>query len=50
LCDNCARNRGVCAKCLESKEIIITKEEALLGPKSEDEEGEESDEEEEEDS
>ncbi|CAO3678412.1 unnamed protein product [Rhizopus microsporus] len=48
LCDNCARNRGVCAKCLESKEIITTKEEALSGPKSEDEEGEESDEEEEE--
>ncbi|KAG0750287.1 hypothetical protein G6F57_006596 [Rhizopus arrhizus] len=27
LCDNCARNKGVCAKCLESKEIIITKDE-----------------------
>ncbi|KAI8970367.1 hypothetical protein BDF20DRAFT_826037 [Mycotypha africana] len=27
LCDNCAREKGVCAKCLESKEIITTKDE-----------------------
>ncbi|KAG1472599.1 hypothetical protein G6F56_001443 [Rhizopus delemar] len=27
LCDNCASNKGVCAKCLESKEIITTKDE-----------------------
>ncbi|OBZ83078.1 Uncharacterized protein C9orf85 [Choanephora cucurbitarum] len=27
LCDNCARDKGVCAKCLESKEILVTKDE-----------------------
>ncbi|KAI9337188.1 hypothetical protein BD770DRAFT_373692 [Pilaira anomala] len=27
LCDNCARSKGVCAKCLESKDIINTKDE-----------------------
>lgn len=24
LCDNCARSKGVCAKCLESKEILVS--------------------------
>jgi hypothetical protein len=23
LCDNCARTKGVCAKCLESKDILV---------------------------
>ncbi|KAI7897850.1 uncharacterized protein BX663DRAFT_462965 [Cokeromyces recurvatus] len=27
LCDNCARSKGVCAKCLEKKEVLVTKDE-----------------------
>ncbi|KAI9485386.1 MAG: hypothetical protein EXX96DRAFT_544916 [Benjaminiella poitrasii] len=27
LCDNCARSKGVCAKCLEQKEVLVTKDE-----------------------
>ncbi|CEP15206.1 hypothetical protein [Parasitella parasitica] len=27
LCDNCARSQGVCAKCKEAKEILVSKDE-----------------------
>ncbi|KAI8639045.1 hypothetical protein BD408DRAFT_392967 [Parasitella parasitica] len=27
LCDNCARSKGVCAKCKETKEILVSKDE-----------------------
>ncbi|KAI9246784.1 hypothetical protein BY458DRAFT_465754 [Sporodiniella umbellata] len=40
LCDNCASNRGVCAKCLESKEIITTKDEVKTSASEQKEEQE----------